>query len=169
MYLSTIFKRKLLLAATLLCAGMLSMTAATVADLNPIKSTYVCAFSDYTKDDPSTIEVEGKNVSVIRSAGNIFGNNYFLDVTGGSVATNKSSIAISNSSTYSAINGADVDYLAAKYSTYGSRLNSLRLKNNQDVIALKPLAGSVIYVFGQGNGKTGADARIPCFSTEADL
>ena len=50
MYLSTIFKRKLLLAATLLCAGMLSMTAATVADLKPIKSTYVCAFDNYTQN-----------------------------------------------------------------------------------------------------------------------
>ena len=158
MYLSTIFKRKLLLAATLLCAGMLSMTAATVADLNPIKSTYVCTFDDYTQNGGGT-----------RAKGTLFGHDYFLDVTGGRVATNKGSIAISNSSTYSAINGADVDYLAAKYSTYGSHLNSLRLKNAQDVIALKPLAGSVIYVFGQGNGTTGAAARIPRFSTEADL
>lgn len=158
MYLSTIFKRKLLLAATLLCAGMLSMTAATVADLKPIKSTYVCAFDNYTQNGGGT-----------RAEGTLFEHDYFLDVKGGSVATNKGSIDISKSSTYSAINGADVDYLAAKYSTYGSQLNSLRLKNNQDVIALKPVAGSVIYVFGQGNGKTGADARIPRFSTEADL
>ncbi len=158
MYLSTIFKRKLLLAATLLCAGMLSMTAATVADLNPIKSTYVCAFDNYTQNGGGT-----------RAKGTLFGNNYFIDVTGGSVSTEKGSIDISKSSTYSAINGADVDYLSAKYSTYGSQLNSLRLKNAQDVIALKPVAGSVIYVFGQGNGKTGADARIPRFSTEADL
>lgn len=158
MYLSTIFKRKLLLAATLLCAGMLSMTAATVADLKPIKSTYVCAFDNYTQNGGGT-----------RAEGTLFEHDYFLDVKGGSVATNKGSIDISKSSTYSAINGADVDYLAAKYSTYGSQLNSLRLKNNHDVIALKPVAGSVIYVFGQGNGKTGADARIPRFSTEADL
>lgn len=157
MYLSTIFKRKLLLAATLLCAGMLSMTAATVEDLKPIKSTYVCAFDNYTQNGGS------------RAKGTLFGNNYFIDVTGGSVSTGKGSIDISNSKTYSAINGADVDYLSAKYSTYGSQLNSLRLKNAQDVIALKPLAGSVIYVFGVGGGKTGADARIPKFATDAAL
>ena len=158
MYLSTIFKRKLLLAATLLCAGMLSMTAATVADLKPIKSTYVCAFDNYTQNGGGT-----------RAKGTLFGHDYFLDVKGGSVSTGKGSIDISDSKTYSAINGADVDYLSAKYSTYGSQLNSLRLKNNQDVIALKPVAGSVIYVFGQGNGATGTAARIPRFSTEADL
>ena len=158
MYLSTIFKRKLLLAATMLCAGMLSMTAATVADLKPIKSTYVCAFDNYTQNGGGT-----------RAKGTLFGNDFFLDVTGGSVATNKGSIDISKSSTYSAINGADVDYLAAKYSTYGSQLNSLRLKNNQDVIALKPVTGAVIYVFGQGNGATGAGARIPKFAPNADL
>nr|MBQ5605106.1 InlB B-repeat-containing protein [Bacteroidales bacterium] len=131
----------------------------------------MCAFSDYTKDDSTTVDGKGK-VSVIRKAGNKFGNDYFLDVKGGTVATNKGSIDISNSdkkAQYSAINGADVDYLSAKYSTYGSRLNSLRLKNAQDVIALKPLAGSVIYVFGQGNNKTGAQARIPKFATDADL
>lgn len=59
--------------------------------------------------------------------------------------------------------------MSAKYSTYGSQLNSLRLKNNRDVIALKPVAGSVIYVFGQGNNKTGAEARIPKFATDAAL
>ena len=104
-----------------------------------------------------------------RAKGTLFGNDFFLDVTGGSVSTGKGSIDISVSDTYSAINGADVDYLSAQYSTYGSQLNSLRLKNAQDVIALKPVAGSVIYVFGQGNGATGAAARIPRFSTEADL
>ncbi|MBR0333410.1 MAG: hypothetical protein IIX13_00570 [Bacteroidales bacterium] len=142
----------------LLCAGMLSMTAATVADLKPIKSTYVYAFDAYTQNGGGS-----------RAKGTLFGNNYFIDVTGGSVSTGKGSIDISNSKTYSAINGADVDYLSVKYSTYGSQLKSLRLKNAQDVIALKPLAGSVIYVFGEGGGKTGAGARIPRFSTEADL
>lgn len=104
-----------------------------------------------------------------RAKGTLFGNDFFLDVIGGSVATNKGSIDLSNSSTYTAINGADVDYLSATYSTYGSQLNSLRLKNAQDVIALKPVAGSVIYVFGQGNNKTGAEARIPKFATDAAL
>ncbi|MBQ7945581.1 MAG: InlB B-repeat-containing protein [Bacteroidales bacterium] len=104
-----------------------------------------------------------------RAKGTLFGNDFFLDVTGGSVSTGKGSIDISVSDTYSAINGADVDYLSAKYSTYGSQLNSLRLKNAQDVIALKPVAGSVIYLFGQGNNKTGAEARIPKFATDAAL
>ena len=104
-----------------------------------------------------------------RTNGTLFGNDFFLDVTGGSVSTGKGSIDLSNSSTYTAINGADVDYLSATYSTYGSQLNSLRLKNAQDVIALKPVAGSVIYLFGQGNNKTGAEARIPKFATDAAL
>lgn len=135
MYLSTIFKRKLLLAAMLLCAGMLSMTAATEADLKPIKSTYVYAFDAYTQNGAGT-----------RTSGTLFGNDFFLDVTGGSVSTGKGSIDISNPN-YVAVNGADVDYLAAKYTTYGSHLNSLQIKNAQCVIALKPLAGSVIYIY----------------------
>lgn len=151
-------RRRLLLFAALLCAGMASMKASTVNDLQTIRGTYVYAFDAYTQNGGGT-----------RAKGTLFGNDFFLDVTGGSVSTGKGSIDISVSDTYSAINGADVDYLSAQYSTYGSQLNSLRLKNAQDVIALKPVAGSVIYVFGQGNGATGAAARIPRFSTEADL
>ena len=151
-------RRRLLLFAALLCAGMASMKASTVNDLQTIRGTYVYAFDAYTQNGGGT-----------RTNGTLFGNDFFLDVTGGSVSTGKGSIDISNSSTYTAINGADVDYLSATYSTYGSQLNSLRLKNAQDVIALKPVAGSVIYLFGQGNNKTGAEARIPKFATDAAL
>lgn len=151
-------RRRLLLFAALLCAGMASMKASTVNDLQTIRGTYVYAFDAYTQNGGGT-----------RTNGTLFGNDFFLDVTGGSVSTGKGSIDLSNSSTYTAINGADVDYLSATYSTYGSQLNSLRLKNAQDVIALKPVAGSVIYLFGQGNNKTGAEARIPKFATDAAL
>ena len=48
MYLSTIFKRKLLLAATLLCAGMLSMTAAKVEEILSQSKAPMCVHSVIT-------------------------------------------------------------------------------------------------------------------------
>ena len=39
--------------------------------------------------------------------------------------------------------------------------NSLRLKNNQDIMVLKVTAKSKIIFFLQGNNKSGAEARIP--------
>ncbi len=134
--------------------------AATVDELKPLEQSYVYAFGDYVDDGNGS-----------RVTGTLFGDDHFLEVSpqGGSVATNKGSIDIADVSTYVAINGADVDALAAKYTTAGARLNCLRLKNAQDVIAFKPVAGSKVYVFGSGNNKEGASARIPKFAKDAGL
>ena len=139
----------------------LAVNAASEADIKPMLHSYVCAFNNYTGDG-----------TVARVKGTLFGGNYFLDVTGGSISTAKGSIDIANTTTYPSVYGgaeADTARLAKKYTKYGLSLNSLRLKNAQDVIAFKPTAGSVVYVFGQGNNKTGASARVPRFATDAKL
>ncbi|MBQ8360486.1 MAG: Ig-like domain-containing protein [Bacteroidaceae bacterium] len=137
---------------------VMHVNASTVDDLKTINSTQVFAFGDYVSDGAGS-----------RATGTLFGNGLFLDVKGGSVATNKGSVDIANTTTYTAVNGADVDYLSSTYSSYGSRLNCLRFKNADNLIALKPIAGSTIYLFGHGNNKTGTDARIPKFATDASL
>ena len=130
----------------------MAMNAETVDDIKPMMHSYVAALNNYTG-----------NGTVSRVKGTLFGGGYFLDVTGGSIATNKGSIDIADPTTYPAVYGgaeADTARLAKKYTKYGKSLNSLRLKNAQDVIAFKPTAGSVVYVFGQGTNKAGASARI---------
>lgn len=139
----------------------MAMNAETVDDLKPMMHSYACTLNTYTG-----------NGTIARVKGTVFGGGYFLDVTGGSIATNKGSIDIADPTTYPSCYGgaeADTARLAAKYTKYGASLNSLRLKNAQDVIAFKPTAGSVVYVFGQGNNKTGSSARIPKFATDAAL
>lgn len=140
----------------------MAMNAATVDDIKPMQHSYVMVFDNYTG-----------NGTVARTKGTLFGGNYFLDVTGGSItSTGKGSIDIADANTYAVTYGgaeADTTRLAAKYTSYGLHVNSLRLKNAQDVIALKPTAGSVIYVFGSGNNKTGKDARVPKFAKDAAL
>ncbi len=139
----------------------MAMNAETVDDIKPMQHSYVCVFDNYT----------GNGVGS-RTKGALFGGGYFLDVTGGSVATNKGSVDLSDASTFAVTYGgaeADTTRLRAKYAKYGKHINSLRLKNAQDVIAFKPTAGSVVYVFGQGNNKAGASARIPKFATDAKL
>lgn len=139
----------------------MAMNAETVDDIKPMMHSYVAALNNYTG-----------NGTVSRVKGTLFGGGYFLDVTGGSISTGKGSIDIADPTTYPAVYGgaeADTARLAKKYTKYGKSLNSLRLKNAQDVIAFKPTAGSVVYVFGQGNNKAGASARIPKFATDAKL
>lgn len=129
--------------------------------LSPIKESYICSFSDYTNDG-----------TVARVEGSLFGCNHFLDLTGGKIATNYGSVDLSDPATFAVTYGgaeADTAKLVEKYGKYGKHINSLRLKNEQDVIAFKPTAGSVIYVFGFGNNKTGTSARIPKFATDAKL
>lgn len=138
-----------------------TLSAATVDDIKPMQHSYVMVFDNYTG-----------NGTVARTKGTLFGGNYFLDVTGGTISTGKGSVDIANASTYAVTYGgaeADTARLAAKYTSYGLHYNSLRLKNAQDVIAFKPTAGSVVYVFGQGNNKTGKDARVPKFAKDAAL
>ena len=139
----------------------MSMNAATVDEVKTLNKGRVIALNEYTVNGTGT-----------RAGGTLFKGGYFLDVTGGSIATNKGKINIAVPSTYAVTYGgaeADTAKLAAKYVNYGEQYNSLRLKNAQDVIAFKPVSGSVVYVFGQGNNKTGESARIPKFAKDAAL
>lgn len=139
----------------------MAVNAATEADIKPMMHSYVCSLNNYNANGTTTFP-----------KGELFGSGYFLSVTGNHMATNKGSINIADPSTYTTTYGgaeADTARLAAKYTSYGLQLNSFRLKNAQDVIALKPTAGSVIYVFGSGNNKAGASARIPKFAKDAGL
>ena len=143
--------------------------AATTDDVQTLKHSYVLVFDDYTGNGTGS-----------RSKGALFGDSHFLDVTGGSVNSGgKGSVDLATM-TYG--NGAspleylegnitpeEIAALQEKYGEYGTHINSLRLKNTQDVISCKPTAGSVLYVFGQGNNKSGKDCRIPKFAKTADL
>ena len=125
--------------------------AATVDDLAVLKHSYVLV-CDELGSRP------GKGV--------LFGNDHFLDVkSGGTTATNKGTVDLS------VVDGNEgyvtqeiVDKYGADYA--GPHYNWLRLKNQQDMIALKLTAKSKIIIFEQGNNKTGKDARIPRISTD---
>ena len=146
---------------TLICALMGfagAVNAATVDDLAPLKHSYVLV-CDQLGARP------GKGV--------LFGNDHFLDVTGGSTATNKGSVDLSVVDALGE-DGAPLyvtEDIVKKYGAeyVGPHYNFLRLKNAQDVIALKLTAKSKIIIFEQGNNKTGKDARIPKIATKADL
>ena len=143
--------------------------AATTDDVQTLKHSYVLVFDDYTGNGTGS-----------RSKGALFGDSHFLDVTGGSVNSGAKGSVDLATMTYG--NGAspleylegnitpeEIAALQEKYGEYGTHINSLRLKNTQDVISCKPTAGSVLYVFGQGNNKSGKDCRIPKFAKTADL
>lgn len=138
---------------TLVCALMgfavAGNAAATVDDISVCKHSYVFIADDYTN-----------NGTLTRVKGTLFGDNHFLDVTGGSIATNKGAFDLS------VADGILVtDEIAAKYGEYGSHLNSLRLKNAQDVIAMKVTAKSKLIIFYQNNGGD----RYPLFASDAAI
>ena len=125
--------------------------AAGVDDIAVLKHSYVLV-CDQLGSRP------GKGV--------LFGNDHFLDVTGGSTATNKGQVDLSvlNEADDNHVNQYIVDKYGADYA--GPHYNWLRLKNQQDMIALRLTAKSKIIIFEQGNNKTGTAARIPRISTD---
>lgn len=126
--------------------------AATVDDLAVLKHSYVLV-CDQLGSRP------GKGV--------LFGNDHFLDVkSGGTTATNKGQVDLSvvNEADDNHVTQEIVDKYGADYA--GPHYNWLRLKNQQDMIALKLTAKSKIIIFEQGNNKTGTAARIPRISTD---
>ena len=139
--------------------------AATEEDIAPLKHSYVLVC-----DELGTRP--GKGV--------LFGDNHFMDVfSGGTTATNKGQVDLSQpgATTYDDGKGnvEDIpqyitDDIIAKYGAdyAGPHYNWLRLKNAQDVIALKLTAKSKVIMFVQGNNKIGKDARIPCIATSTD-
>lgn len=105
--------------------------------------------------------------------GVLFGSDHILDVNGGSTATNKGQVdlsvvdALGEDGAPLYVTQAIVDKYGADYA--GPHYNWLRLKNAQDVIAMRLTAKSKIIMFIQGNNKTGKDARIPKIATDAKL
>lgn len=138
--------------------------AANVDDLAVLKHSYVLVCD---------------NLGARPGKGVLFGDNHFLDVNGGTTATNKGKVDLSQPgpTTYDDGKGNVEDIpqyitedIIAKYGTdyAGAHSNFLRLKNEQDVIALKLTAKSKIIIFEQGNNKVGKDARIPCIAKSVD-
>ena len=138
--------------------GFAGANAASVDDVQVCQHSYVLCFDDW---DGAGTAKPGK--------GSLFGNDFFLDVTGGSVATNKGKVNLS------VVNEADdnhvTQYIADKYGADypDDHFNSWRLKNAQDVIAMKVTAKSKLIFFLQGNNKSGTAARIPKIATDAKL
>jgi len=138
---------------TLICAlvGFAGASnAASIDDVQVCKHSYVLCFDDW---DGAGTAKPGK--------GALFGNGYFLDVTGGSVSKGKGTVDLS------VLNEADdnhvTQYIVDKYGADypGVKYNSWRLKDNQDMIAMKVTAKSKLIFFLQGNNKKGTEARIP--------
>ncbi|UKK52957.1 chitobiase/beta-hexosaminidase C-terminal domain-containing protein [Prevotella sp. E2-28] len=132
--------------------------AATVDDIAVCKHSYVLVFDDWCGNGTAK---PGK--------GQLFGNGYFLDVTGGSVSTGKGSVNLSvvNEADEYHVTQAIADKYGADYPD--AHLNSWRLKNAQDVIAMKVTAGSKLIFFLHGNAKSGTSARIPKIAKDAAL
>ena len=138
---------------TLICAfvGMTSaVNAATIDDVAVCKHSYVLVMD----------QVTGTVKDVVKGAkpgkGQLFGDGFFLDVTGGSTAWNKGSWNLSSEESI-AILGTDA------YAEYGDHLNSFRLKKAQDVIAMKVTAQSKVIILGQTH------TRYPKIATNAAL
>lgn len=117
----------------------------TIDDVSVCNHSYVLVFDDW---DGAGTAKPGK--------GKLFGDGYFLDVTGGTVATNKQAIDLSDEGY------CDGEY--TKYAEYGKHLNSWRLKNAQDVIAMKVTQGSKIIILGQKHA-----SRYPKIALNAAL
>ena len=150
---------------TLICAlvGLTSsVNAAKIDDVKVCKHSYVLVADEWTN-----------NGTVRPGKGNLFGDGFFLDVTGGSVATNKGKSdpgEILKDETGAPTGELRYDAaFAEKYGEYGAHYNSLRLKNAQDVIAMKVTAGSKLIFLIHGNNKSGTAARIPRIATDAKL
>lgn len=136
------------------------VNAATVDDIAVCKHSYVMVADDYTNNGTGS-----------RTKGGLFGDGFFLDVTGGSVSTGKGSTDLSVTDTLG-VEKAPLyvtQEIVDKYAEYGKHLQSLRLKNAQDVIAMRVTAGSKLIFFIQGNNKKGTEARIPKIATDAKL
>jgi len=127
-----------------------SVNAATIDDVAVCKHSYVLVADEWNNNGTAR---PGK--------GNLFGDGFFLDVTGGSVATNKGKVNLAEEGN----NGLVTAEVAAKYAEYGEHFNSLRLKNAQDVIAMKITAQSKLIIFYNDNG----GERYPKFAKDAKL
>ncbi len=145
---------------TLICAlvGLTAtVNAATVDDIKVCKHSYVLVADDWNG-----------NGSAKMTKGQLFGDDFFLSVTGNSNSTSKG-----KSNPAELLNETGEyrygEAFAKKYGEYGEHNNSLRIKNAQDVFAMKVTAGSKLIFLMQGNNKKEAEARIPKIASDAKL
>ena len=138
---------------TLICA---LVGLASTANAAKIDDVAVCKHSYVLVMDQVTGTVKGVNKGAKPGKGQLFGDGFFFDVTGGSVADNKGSWNLSSEESI-AILGTDA------YAEYGDHLTSFRLKKAQDVIAMKVTAQSKVIILGQTH------TRYPKIATNAAL
>ena len=136
--------------------------AASVDDLAPLKHSYVLVADEWNNNGTEKI---AKNT--------LFGNGFFFTPTGNDKSTGKGQVDLSVVDALGE-DGAPLyvtEDIVKKYGADypGPHYNSLRLKNAQDVIAMKLTAKSKVIMFIQGNNKTGKDARIPKIAKSADM
>lgn len=154
---------------TLICAFVACMgvanAASTINDVAVCKHSYVLILENVT----------GAASPVKPGKGNLFGDGFFLDVTGGTTATNKGesdpcamTTAVTDPETGEVTTPAEYKYgeaFAKKYEEYaGKHVNTFRLKNAQDIIAMKVTAGSKLIFLGQVHA-----SRYPKIATNAAL
>jgi len=150
---------------TLICALVASasaMFAAKIDDVAVCRHSYVLVLD----------EVTGAASPVKPGKGNLFGDGFFLDVTGGSVATNKGKsnpcAVVEEKDEEGNVISSTYKYgeaFAKKYASYeGEHVNTFRLKNAQDVIAMKVTAKSKIIFLGQVHA-----SRYPKIAKDAAL
>ncbi len=144
---------------TLICAliGMTAtVSAATVNDIKVCEHSYVLVMDEVTNEGTSR-----------PGGGTLIGDGFFLDLAGtpstSQYSIKKGKVDLSDAATWG-------DAIATKYKDYGSHLNSLRLKNNADMIAMNVKAGSKLIIFYNGNASdktSGINARLPKISSDA--
>ena len=148
--------KKLFTLALALLGFAGAANAATTDDLAVCKHSYLLVCDEVT------------NNGTVKPAKNTLVGDGFILLFGSdankSVATNKGSVDLSN------VDGELVtEDIAAKYGEYGSHLNSLRLKNLQDMFVMKLTAKSKLIIFFNGQNKTGTGARYPKIATDEKL
>ena len=144
---------------TLICAlvGLTSsVNAATIDDVKVCKHSYVLVAEDWNNLGTENL---GK--------GQLFGDGFFLSVTGNNKSNKKGSSNPAEITSEGEYRYGEA--FATKYGEYGSRLNCLRLKNAQDVIAMKITKDSKLIFLLNGNNKSGTAARYPKIAKDAAL
>lgn len=138
------------------CSDELASTyeAAKDSDKNgsttlPCRYDYVLVCDDWTN-----------NGTTRPGANTLFGDDYFLDVRGGSVSANKRQVDLSI-----ADGELVTEEIAAKYGGYSNHFNSLRLKNAQDIISMNVVSGSKLILFYNNNGVD----RYPLFCKDQSM
>ena len=141
---------KKLFTLALALMGFATANAATVDDVAVLKHSYVLVCDDWNNSGTEKI-----------ASGTLYGDGFFFTPTGNDCSVKKGTVNLS------VVNEADDNHVTAAIADkYGEEynkdhFNSLRLKNNQDIIVMKVTAKSKIIFFLQGNNKTGTEARIP--------